>query len=254
MVVQKVYDTSPAFLFLNLEGRGARTRSLSQSRAYFDYNNDGKRTPTGWPESGQAIVYFDKNNDGKMSGASELLRAESSLSHVRGKLTPLIIFDNNRDGIVDARDPKFSRLKLWRDFDKDGAFDADEGFTLKDRGISGLRVTAKAYEGKDGPWIELASGARLLFKGGYVRSKPTRLHAAGMQSSNGLYLGQFETELTRHKDAQGNVVHTGKPIPAPKTKRRNDRVPARYGPISIDIIDPETKTAEAPPLRLRKTP
>lgn len=47
-------------------------------------------------------------------------------------------FDSNRDGVIDAKDPVFSHLRLWSDQNADGVSQSTELYTMSEKGLVSL--------------------------------------------------------------------------------------------------------------------
>ena len=69
-------EMSPAFLTLDLGGRGLHTKSLNQSRTYFDIHKTGRKNKTGWLESSSGFLYLDKNRNNRMDDIRELITVD----------------------------------------------------------------------------------------------------------------------------------------------------------------------------------
>lgn len=67
------------------------------------------------------------DGDGIIDEGSELLGPASDLGGLADDgFSALALLDTNRDGSIDANDPHFWRLGLWRDADSDGVTDPGE--------------------------------------------------------------------------------------------------------------------------------
>jgi hypothetical protein len=53
-------------------------------------------------------------------------------------------YDCNADGVIDAQDPVFARLRLWSDANRDGQTDAEELLTLAQAGVLSLQLDPHA--------------------------------------------------------------------------------------------------------------
>jgi hypothetical protein len=83
---------------------------------YADIDGDGYLEKVDWISANKGILTIDLNGDGKIT-AGEILNLDPSASLERNSLRWL---DANGDGILDARDPAFSVLKIWIDANHDG--------------------------------------------------------------------------------------------------------------------------------------
>jgi len=129
-------------LILDLGGNGIETLNYS-SGVLFDINADGKTEQTGWVGASDALLVLDLNQDGLINDASELF-GEHMLKQDGSKASDgfdaLAQYDSNQDGVIDNQDQIYSQLLLWVDSNSDGISQADELFTLEQRGITQLNL------------------------------------------------------------------------------------------------------------------
>ncbi|WP_114835896.1 calcium-binding protein [Agrobacterium tumefaciens] len=144
-------------LVLDLDGDGVELISLENSSAHFDYQNDGFAEKTGWLNSDDAFLVHDDNGNGVVDGISELFGNPDE-----DGFTALRSFDSNGDGKVDANDENFGTLKLWRDLNGNGAFEAGEMFSLAEHNIASIDVDAEAS-------TRITSGNQIAFEGLFTR-------------------------------------------------------------------------------------
>ncbi|MGT2440863.1 calcium-binding protein [Bradyrhizobium betae] len=131
-------------LILDLNGDGIHTTSLAGSTVYFDYNSDGFSERTGWVSTDDGILALDANGNGRIDGAVELFG-----SPTQDGFAVLETFDANGDGIIDASDPVFAKLRVWRDLNQNGVSDDGELQTLADAGITSISLVRQAGSGTD---------------------------------------------------------------------------------------------------------
>lgn len=69
---------------------------------------------TYWPEKGSpgALIAYDRNGDGKITTADELF---GNSDKTENGFEALREFDSNKDGLINRKDKKFSKLLLWFD-------------------------------------------------------------------------------------------------------------------------------------------
>ncbi len=82
-----------------------------------------------WPEK-NAPGYFlalDRNKNGKIDDGTELFGDQKSATGFEY----LKFLDENKDQILDQKDPQYSQLLLWRDINSDGVSQKSELFSLK---------------------------------------------------------------------------------------------------------------------------
>ncbi|WP_316168619.1 MULTISPECIES: calcium-binding protein [unclassified Bradyrhizobium] len=131
-------------LILDLNGDGVRTTSLAGSTVHFDYNGDGFAERTGWASPNDGILAIDANGNGQIDGGVELFG-----SPTQDGFAVLETLDANGDGVIDASDPAFAKLRIWRDLNQNGASDDGELQTLADAGIKSISLVRQAGSGTD---------------------------------------------------------------------------------------------------------
>ena len=156
-------------IILDLDGDGLETVGLA-SNVYFDHDDDGVLTRTGWAGKDDALLVWDRNGNGRIDTGAELFGDFTPLPN--GTLAPngfaaLAALDSNGDGIIDASDPAFAELKLWRDADQNGATGAGELISLADAGIVSLNL-AHTLKNQN-----LANGNQLTREGSFTRTDGT---------------------------------------------------------------------------------
>lgn len=129
-------------IILDLDGDGLETVGLN-ANIHFDHEGDGVLTKSGWAGSDDALLVWDRNANGSIDTGAELFGDFTPLPN--GTLAPngfaaLAALDANGDGIIDASDPAFAELKLWRDVSQDGVSQVDEFITLAEAGIVSLNL------------------------------------------------------------------------------------------------------------------
>ena len=119
---------------LDLNGDGIKTVSIDKG-VKFDLLNTGNAVNVGWISSGDGLLAVDNNGNGKIDNRSELFGGG-----VGDGFAKLASFDSNHDGVVDAKDADFGKLKVWQDKNTNGTTDKNELFSLSDVGLASLKV------------------------------------------------------------------------------------------------------------------
>ena len=153
-------------IILDLDGDGLETVGLA-SNVYFDHDGDGVLTKTGWAGANDALLVWDRNGNGTIDTGAELFGDFTVLPN--GTLAPngfaaLAALDANGDGVIDATDPAFAELKLWRDISQDGVSQGGELVSLADAGIVSLNLAHSLKNQR------LANGNTLAREGTFTRA------------------------------------------------------------------------------------
>jgi len=133
-------------LALDLDGDGIETVSANAGIT-FDFNGDGIKTGTGWLSSDDGFLVLDRNGNGTIDNGSELfgidtVKFDGTLA--TDGFDALRDLDSNGDGIFDAQDKLFDKVRVWQDKNQDGISQADELKTLKEHGISAINLDSTA--------------------------------------------------------------------------------------------------------------
>lgn len=89
----------------------------------------GEPAATDWPTETTPWIALDLDGDGAITSGAELFGSSTVLAngaHAPNGFAALAELDANGDGILDARDPMFSRLVLWSDRNGDHRSTPDE--------------------------------------------------------------------------------------------------------------------------------
>ena len=179
-------------IILDLDGDGLETVGLA-GNVYFDHDGDGVLTQTGWAGANDALLVWDRNGNGAIDTGAELFGDFTPMPN--GTLAPngfaaLAALDSNGDGVIDASDPAFHELKLWRDTSQDGKTDSGELSSLADAGIVSLNL-ANTLKNQN-----LANGNQLTREGSFTRLDGT----TGGMGEFKLALDTFDTKFANAID------------------------------------------------------
>jgi hypothetical protein len=148
-------------IVLDLDGDGIELTSLASSDTFFDLDADGFAERTGWVGPHDGLLFHDADGDGAVDGVAELFGSASVDGY--DELRPL---DANGDNRIDAADPAFAALRIWRDLDGNGASSPDEVLTLAQAGIARLNLSYSQVD-------QNAAGNVIARLGSYVRTDGT---------------------------------------------------------------------------------
>ena len=126
---------------LDLDGDGVELIGLSSSRTYFDLSGDGFKENVGWVSGDDALLVIDIDGNDIIDRAAEV----NFRLHAPNAQTDLdaigMVFDTNRNGILDAGDSEFSKFKVWKDSNSDGITDGGELRSLSEMSIASISLT-----------------------------------------------------------------------------------------------------------------
>jgi hypothetical protein len=124
----------------------------------FDFFGNGKKVRIGWtsPDSDDAWLVLDRNGNGTIDSGKEMfgnLTDQPKSDDPNGFLA-LAVFDQpanggNGDGVIDAHDAIFAKLRLWQDKNHDGVSQLQELFKLTDLGVAVIDLHYKESKWTD---------------------------------------------------------------------------------------------------------
>ncbi|WP_431265325.1 Ig-like domain-containing protein [Roseateles chitinivorans] len=123
---------------LDLDGDGIiSTTSKDASGVSFDWDGSGYLKNTAWIKGSEGILVLDRNLNGIADSGSELFSNSNVIDDAKG-VRSMRWVDANGDGVIDANDPVYQALRVWRDTNQDGRQDGNETFGLAELGITRL--------------------------------------------------------------------------------------------------------------------
>jgi hypothetical protein len=137
-----VVNVAATPLVLDLNGDGVQTLGIEQG-VQFDLLNTGAKQNVGWVDKHDGLLVMDLNGDGQVNNGSELFGDRTVLadgSHAKDGWAALAAQDSNADGVIDATDANFDKLRVWVDANSDGITDAGELRTLADAHIASINL------------------------------------------------------------------------------------------------------------------
>lgn len=159
----------------------------------FDWDGDGMRDGTAWfgPEDGILTIDLAANgesgSDGLIDQARELAFAswvedDSVTSDMEGLR---LVFDTNRDNVLDMQDARWNEFRVWQDHNQNGITESGELSTMPEAGIRLVNLMpstdgAKAFE--DGSMITgtatmtMADGSTRLVADTTLAYRPSQLN------------------------------------------------------------------------------
>lgn len=117
------------------------------------YESDIKNPPRiSWPsfEKNEEVYFLviDKNSNGKVDSGSELF---GDINGYEDGFANLAVYDENKDGVIDAKDSFFEKLVLWKDSNHDGFSKSSEIKKLKEMGVESISLKFKKAMHDVGP-------------------------------------------------------------------------------------------------------
>ncbi len=128
-------------IILDLDGDGIETLAEGEAGIHFDHDANGFAERTGWVSPDDGLLVIDLDGNGSIDSGRELFGTQSLLpngSKATNGFEALKVLDGNRDGRLDATDPAWQDLRLWRDFDSNGKVNPDELLPLEAAGVEDL--------------------------------------------------------------------------------------------------------------------
>ncbi|MBR3024515.1 MAG: hypothetical protein IKH71_08705, partial [Oscillospiraceae bacterium] len=133
-------------LVIDLEEKGIELISKDENDVHFDLDVNGFMENVTWINGTDGFLAIDRNKNGKIDDGTELFGDRVVLSDGRTAASGfevLLDMDVNGDGIIDARDPVFSDLLIWKDKEKQGITEEGELTTLSENNIKAISLQFK---------------------------------------------------------------------------------------------------------------
>ena len=144
-----IFGTKKQPIVLDLDGDGLELVNPYYSSVYFDHDNDGYRERIGWVAPDDGFLVTDLDLDNQVNTAEELIVANQTDEEDTDLEALASLYDSNGDGILNAQDDNWEKLKIWRDLNQNGVSDSGELNTLEYHGIESidLQIT-KSIDGE----------------------------------------------------------------------------------------------------------
>lgn len=133
-------------LVLDLTGAGIQLSNYATANVLFNMDADSYKEQTGWIKNGTGFLVYDKSGDGVINDVSEIF-SEYFTTGAKNGLEALKTFDSNHDGVFNASDAAYSKVRVWQDTNSNGQTDAGELATLSALGITSISLTGTAGNG-----------------------------------------------------------------------------------------------------------
>lgn len=130
----------PSPIIVDLNGNGFFLTDAAHG-LLFDIKGNGAPMQIAWTAAGADNGFLAlPGSDGLVHNGKELFgnfTPQPPSAHPNGFLA-LAQYDANGDGVIDASDPVYSRLRIWRDANHDGISQPEELHTLAEMGVSSI--------------------------------------------------------------------------------------------------------------------
>ncbi|HEX9547038.1 MAG TPA: hypothetical protein VF942_06850, partial [Acidimicrobiales bacterium] len=148
---------------LDLNHDGVLLQPAAKDGVVFDLNGDGVLERTAWVQPEDGLLALDRDHDGKITSGRELFSEFFDPARATTGLGALALFDANHDGVIDAKDPVFGQLQVWRDANHDARTDPGELPTLDALGITAIQLAGR-------PANEPVDGGRIITRTTFIQN------------------------------------------------------------------------------------
>ena len=147
---------------------GAEPAMTAGASGAFDLSAKGVHGATDWPSARTPWLAIDRDGDGRIADGGELFGSGARLSS--GALASqgfeaLTELDGNRDGVIDAADPRFGELLVWSDEDDSRTSQGHEIAFAAQRGIVSIELASRSEVSCDARGNCGVERARFTFRG-----------------------------------------------------------------------------------------
>ncbi len=136
-------DPAASALILNFgESEEPATIEAIYSPVFFDHQGQGRAIRTGWPGRNAGLLVVAHRADGQVENGKALMGNHflNGDPHFQTGMEALARQDQNGDGLIDARDAVWSKLRTWRDTDLNGLAEENELLPLETAGLASISL------------------------------------------------------------------------------------------------------------------
>lgn len=165
------YNTYVDPLLLDLTGNGVHMTDIREG-VLFDTDHSGTVKRSGWADRTTGMLVID-DGSGQITDVSQMfseyyggkvgVNGAAGETRFKDGFAALASEDANKDGVIDQKDPIWSKLRVWVDGTHDAKVDAGELKTLAELGITQINVRAAASI-----QAEVRDGNRVLATGSFT--------------------------------------------------------------------------------------
>jgi hypothetical protein len=141
-----VVNVAATPLVLDLNNDGVQTVGIEEG-VQFDLLATGTPQNVGWVSKQDGLLAMDLDGDGQINNGTELFGDHTVLadgSYAQDGWAALAAQDSNTDGVIDAKDANFDKLRVWVDADTDGVTDDGELRTLAEAKVQSIHLNHDA--------------------------------------------------------------------------------------------------------------
>ena len=140
-------------IVISFNGDGYRLTDAAGG-VLFDLNADGVVDHIAWTRAGSAdaLLWLDRDGDGLVGNGGELFGTSTRLQTgmlASNGFEALREWDANGDGVIDIKDPIWSRLMLWTDRNHNGISETSEIRPLSESGITAISLDYRWISRRD---------------------------------------------------------------------------------------------------------
>lgn len=157
-------------LVLSFSGAESLQTVSMNAGVRFDLMGFGQRQASGWVHSSQGgLLAVDLNDNGRIDDGTELFGQATMLYGRRAEngFEALAQYDLNQDGVIDANDPIYAKLKVWYDLNQDGFSQSNELISLEKAGVTSISLSYKDVEEQH----QMNNGNKVLYKAKFFGPK-----------------------------------------------------------------------------------
>lgn len=129
-------------LVIDMNGNGVKL-SRPDDGALFDIDGDGKKEKVSFVQGDDAFLFIDRNFNNLLDNGTELIGTNPAF---KNGFEELKLYDTNHDDRIDARDPIYRLLRIFRDFNGDKKVSPNETKTLREVGIKSILLRYKEVQ------------------------------------------------------------------------------------------------------------
>ena len=129
-------------LILDLDGDGVETIGKSAG-IHFDHDANRFSETTGWVGKDDGLLVWDRDGNGEIDDGGELFGNKTKLAdgnNAANGFAALTELDSNHDGVIDASDAEFGRLRVWKDADSNAIVSDGELLSLEAVGVKSIKL------------------------------------------------------------------------------------------------------------------